>query len=503
MNDTRGSIDYADVQGLVRFGYKHMTEGCYYVLRIRDAAAARSWLAGAPIASALEIKPPPPTAVQVAFTAEGLRALGVPARAVEGFSTEFLTGAAGDENRLRRLGDVGSDAPSQWEWGAGARAAHVMVMLFAEPGRLEGLRQSLLGQGWNAAFEEVCCLDTSDLGGFEQFGFMDGVSQPQPDWDLARNVVGDKVTYENVVALGEFLLGYKNEYGKYTERPVLAADAASAALADAQDAPGKKDLGRNGTYLVMRSLRQDVRGFWRYVQSQAGGQSDDQDALAALLVGRKRAGDPLLPIRERSIPGVGTDPEHVRLNQYTYDGDPQGARCPFGAHVRRANPRNADYVDRPSGLIARVGEMLGFARKSFRGDVISSVRFHRLLRRGREYGPKLTPADALLPAPPDDAERGLRFLCLNANISRQFEFVQNAWMMSSKFNGMTGESDPLLGNRLPIAGGLSTDAFTIPRDGGVARCLRSMPHFVAVRGAAYFFLPSLRAFGYFIGKGNA
>jgi deferrochelatase/peroxidase EfeB len=200
---------------------------------------------------------------------------------------------------------------------------------------------------------------------------------------------------------------------------------------------------------------------------------------------------------------VGSDPEQIRLNQFTYDGDPQGTLCPFGAHVRRANPRNTDYVDRPQGALARVRALLGFERAGFRDDLISSVRFHRILRRGREYGPKLTPSDALQPAPPDDPERGLRFACLNAHISRQFEFVQNAWMNSSKFNGMTGECDPLLGNRERIPGGWDTDGFSLPCEGGVARRLREIPQFVFVRGSAYFFLPSLRALRYFSQKGRS
>jgi hypothetical protein len=89
--------------------------------------------------------------------------------------------------------------------------------------------------------------------------------------------------------------------------------------------------------------------------------------------------------------------------------------------------------------------MLGFGSRGFQDDLISSVRFHRILRRGREYGPELLPADALAPSPPNDPERGLHFVCLNANILRQFEFLQNAWIMNTKFSGLTGESDPLLG----------------------------------------------------------
>jgi deferrochelatase/peroxidase EfeB len=140
---------------------------------------------------------------------------------------------------------------------------------------------------------------------------------------------------------------------------------------------------------------------------------------------------------------------------------------------------------------------LGLGPKEFRDDLMSSVRFHRILRRGREYGPGLSPADALQPAPPNDPERGLHFICLNANIGRQFEFLQNAWMMSTKFSAMTGESDPLIGNREPVPGCSVTDSFIVPRQGGLSRRVCGLPQFVTVRGGAYFFLPSLRALRYF------
>ena len=83
--------------------------------------------------------------------------------------------------------------------------------------------------------------------------------------------------------------------------------------------------------------------------------------------------------------------------------------------------------------------MLGFGPKGFYDDLTSSVRFHRILRRGREYGSELSPEQALQPAPPNESPRGLHFICLNANISRQFEFLQNAWIMSTKFSGCNVE----------------------------------------------------------------
>jgi len=143
--------------------------------------------------------------------------------------------------------------------------------------------------------------------------------------------------------------------------------------------------------------------------------------------------------------------------------------------------------------------MLGFGPKGFYDDLTSSVRFHRILRRGREYGSELLPEEALQEAPPNESARGLHFICLNANISRQFEFLQNAWITNTKFAGVSGESDPLLGNREPIPGCPVTDNFTIPGDGMPRRRVSGLPQFVVVRGGAYFFLPSLRALRYFAG----
>ena len=134
---------------------------------------------------------------------------------------------------------------------------------------------------------------------------------------------------------------------------------------------------------------------------------------------------------------------------------------------------------------------------------MSTVRFHRILRRGREYGPELLPIDALLPAPPNERERGLHFICLNANILRQFEFLQNAWTMNTKFSALTGERDPLVGNRETVLEGAVADNFTIQKEGGLRRRISGLPQFVTVRGGAYFFLPSLSALRYFSEAGNA
>lgn len=275
------------------------------------------------------------------------------------------------------------------------------------------------------------------------------------------------------MALGEFVLGYPNEYGKLTERPLLIADSRNAMLPNAVDQPQKKDLGRNGTYLVMRQLSQAVRKFWQFNYQQSSGDLAEAEELAAAMVGRKRSGEPLVPIQDGAIPGINqSNPEQVRLNRFTFDDDASGSRCPFGAHVRRANPRNADFPERPSSLFKKLLTILGHDSRRFRDDVMSSVRFHRILRRGREYGEELKLEDALLPGPEDEQERRLHFICLNANIVRQFEFLQNAWIASSKFSALTGETDPLLGNREPILGCPVTSDFNLPKEGGCDGVLR-------------------------------
>jgi Dyp-type peroxidase family len=493
-------MDYADIQGLVRFGYGHMTSASYVLVKIKDSAAAKTWLRATPVTSAVALKPPPKAALNIAFTAPGLRELGVPNSIIDGFSHEFRGGMA-QESRARQLGDVKNNDPSAWLWGGYKQEPHAVVMFFAEPDEFDSFVQSTKGNFWDDAFEELKTLGTGNLDGDEPFGFADGISQPQLDWDQQRQTPCTQLEYTNVVALGEFLLGYRNEYGKITDRPLLEPDAASAGLLTAEDAPDKKDLGRNGTYLVMRQLEQDVREFWKFLYEEASANLAAASQLGAKMVGRTQAGNPLVPIDGQPIPG--TDPGSAKQNQFTYESDPVGASCPFGAHVRRTNPRNSDFPEQRVGLLRKLIIMFGFGSKEFYDDLTSSVRFHRILRRGREYGSELSPEQALEPEPEKETPRGLNFICLNANISRQFEFLQNAWIASTKFSGLTCESDPLLGNRESIPGCPVTSNFTIPGEGTLPHRISGLRRFVTVKGGAYFFLPSLRALRYFAETGTA
>jgi len=489
-------VDFSDVQGLLRFGYKHHTEGAFALLRVHNRAAARAWLARAPVGTAAK-GPLPPTVLQVAFTAPGLQALGVAEGIVAAFAPEFVAGLGTDPNRARRLGDVGNNDPTGWQWGGSDEAQpHVLVMVYAMPGRLDACRRDLETH-WSVAFELMRWLPTTDMGGVEPFGFTDGVSQPEIDWDRSLPAEDhDSLAYRNLSCLGEFLLGYPNEYGRYTTRPLLEpVGAAATQLPRAEDAPGRADLGRNGSYLVLRTLRQDVPGFWRFLDAQAGGDAAERLRIAEAMVGRRLDGQALLPPAPAPIPGVPADA--AARNGFTFDDDAAGLRCPVGAHIRRANPRNADLPAGTDGLITRARRILGFDDAALHADAVASVRFHRVLRRGREYGQRM-PLNEALSRAGTPVETGLQFICLCADLARQFEFVQGAWIAGTKFAGLPHEGDPLVGNRRAAPDEPDTARFTMPRAGCPSRIIEGLPTFVDVVGGAYFFLPGIRALRYLV-----
>ena len=514
-------VDYRDIQGLVRFAHAHLPEARFRVLEIADPAAARDWIKSvADRVTHAHAGDRPRRALQIAFTCEALASLGVPLAMLAAFSLEFRKGMA-ERNRARRLGDVKDNAPAEWQWGAKESAACVLIMTYAETDKLGGWESELEGPHWKAAFHhpgrDLRATRSDDL---EPFGFVDGVSQPVLDWDQ-HNPARLRTTteYTNLSAVGEFVLGYPNEYGRYTDRPLVDADDARAAVLPlAEDQPGMRDFGRNGTFLVLRDLEQDIDGFKDFVAKNAPAGAPQGRRLKAKMSGRVPAdiplnppwpsgappqdpnkghfpqgrppwrdpyahdnpnellpaGAPITPISDAPIDGVGPHLKDIWLDQFTFKKDADGAACPYGAHIRRANPRNADLPEGTSGFFQRALRILGFGSRHPHDDLISSTRFHRIMRRGRAH------------------PKGLYFICLNANIARQFEFVQASWIANAKFNGVD-EDDPLLGVRAPLFSGAAVDTFTQREDSGIPCRVRGLPQFVTMRGGAYFFLPGIRA----------
>ena len=492
------------MQGLIRFGYGKLTEACFFLCSIDNSQLAAEWFAKVDVSTAELQSPPPLTALQLAFTAKGLQRLGVADQIVGGFSAEFLSGMTGETNRSRRLGDIDENAPARWLWGNDDAIPDFVALIYAHKEHFKEWTASIESQIEVSGCRVMHRLETNDMGDIEPFGFADGISSPIIDWERKRDPSGDKLDYGNIAMIGEFVLGYPNEYGLYTSRPTVEDD--SADLPEAEEQPGAKDLGRNGTYLVIRHIDQDVHGFWRYLLEQTGSNSDSAQNLAEHFVGRHMSGETLLESLHESIEGVGPDSDDIRLNDFTYREDPNGFKCPVGAHIRRANPRNADLPsDTPAsffGILSRTLALNRFWRDSSADrDRVASTRFHRLLRRGREYGPILTQKQRMQPPSPGEPPSGLHFICLNANIGRQFELVQGAWLNSTAFDGLSEENDPLLGNRKTLSGCPAAN-FSIQVDSNIRQKIRAIPQFTTVRGGAYFFLPGVRALRYLARAGK-
>jgi Dyp-type peroxidase family len=468
-------LEFADIQGIVTRGYAKLRAASYALLEITDAAAARTWLGTLAGSITSTVNDPTNVAQNIAFAPSALRKLGLAPETLAMFSAEFLDGMP-SAHRGRLLGDLDDNAPEHWAWGGPTGApVDLILMLYArDEAGLAALATAQAAAFQGAGLRLTQTLATVDLGDIEHFGFHDGVSQP-----IIEGIPKAEPA-ANVIKAGEFLLGYPNEYGLYTARPLLPASADPTNMLPRDPAgSGAADLGRNGTYLVVRTLQQDVRGFRQFLEQTSaaldGGGAEARLRLAAKLVGRWPSGAPLVKAPDHD------DPALAAFNDFAYAGDdPDGLRCPIGAHIRRAHPR--DSLDPSPG--------------SDRSVAVD--KRHRLIRRGREYGPPLPPDDQAGPADPsvDNAERGLHFLAVNANISRQFEFIQHTWVNNPKFAGLYDDADPLLAAHTPVGG-----AFTIPAE-PVRQRITGLPRFITVRGGAYFFLPGLRAIRYLVGMGG-
>ena len=450
-----------DIQAIIDRGFGSLAGASYILLRVGEAERAREWMRTLPVTSVGDAKGERlDCVVQLAFTAAGLEALGFDPNSTGGFAPEFIEGMAGNPRKSCQLGDEGENAPENWCWGVGDNEPHVLLMLLAPLADIAGIEDAHVGALRAAGCELIRANRSNGILGHEPFGFADGLSQPEPDWEgtLKPGTKADRV-YRNRIAAGEFLLGHPNEYGFVA------------------DYPSGGEVGRNGSYLVYRQLAQDVRGLWSRLAELAG--EDGAIALAETMVGRSINGDPL--------PRLNPGPR----NAFDFARDPDGECCPIGAHIRRANPRSGDDPNGRQGFFRDILSSLGF-KGSAMHDAVASARFHRLLRRGRSYGPVIEPPRALAGEFPEAAEEsGLHFICLNASLARQFEFVQGAWIASAYFGGLSCEQDPLLGNRLPDNGGRATDTFAFVDADGEHRLVSRLPVFATVRGGAYFFLPGL------------
>jgi Dyp-type peroxidase family len=409
-----------------------MPAGKFLFLRIEARDAGRRWLRDIQddITSA-ELRPSlPSSCVNVAFTCNGLRQLGVPEASLETFETAFQEGI---RRRAAILGDTGESSPDKWEGGLGTDQMHAMLLIFAKD---EGSLSAEVARQQAACDRAggVTALSSLDARALpeqrEHFGYRDGITHIFLEGSGRQPLPG-----QTPIKPGEFILGYEDESGVVPPLPQPSV------------------LGRNGSYYVYRRLYQDVAAWRRFITEGAASVGLEPELLAAKLMGRWRSGAPVVLTPTKDDKALGADPQ--RNGVFGYKDDPKGFGCPLGAHIRRANPRE-DIHEREQ-------------------------KRHLLMRRGLPYG-------EVLPEQMDDdgEDRGVAGVFVNASISRQFEFVQEKWFNDRKFNGLVNEKDPLAGDHE------GSCVMTIPAK-PFRKKTPCLSRFTRVRGGAYLFAPGIQA----------
>jgi Dyp-type peroxidase family len=410
-------------------------EAVYVLFRIDDARAGRELMRGIHPVVASAANPGSPagdTWVSVSLSFQGLKALGVSQSSLHSFSPEFQHGMAA---RARILGDTDESSPEHWETPLGSADVHVVLTgLAPDRERLDAALARARQQyeripGITPIWTQHCHALPTET---EAFGFRDGISHPA----VEGSGISGSNPHEQPLKPGEFVLGYPDEMGVVA--PI----------------PQPEVLGRNGSYVAFRKLHQRVAAFRQYLKANSSS-PEDEELVAAKIMGRWRSGAPLALCPMHDDPKLGPDRE--RNNAFLFkEDDPIGYHTPCGSHIRRANPRDA--------------------------DIAGVVRIHRMIRRGTSYGP-LLPDGSL---EDDGAERGLMFAFVGANLGRQFEFVQSEWMNDGSFFGGGATKDP-------VVGAISdADTYSFPKRPLPMR-LKGLSRFVVTRGGEYCFLPGLRA----------
>jgi len=439
-------LEFDDIQHILLTRVPALT-GRYEFLSFRNAAGGRAWLSALlpKVQSAAEVRASTEMDnrwVSVAFTWNGLRALGLDEDSLATFPEEFKQGMVA---RAEMLGDTGRNHSENWVGGLARTDLHTIVILFARDAA-ERSRCQVEHANLVARCEGVEVLSTLDLEAtppfdyaHDHFGYRDRLSQP------VMEGTGEVPTPGSGGPLkpGEFILGYPDE------------DGPPANL------PQPEILSRNGSYMAYRRLQEHVDKFRDFLREH-GKTPEEQELIAAKLMGRWRSGAPLVLAPDKDDPALGADPQ--RNNDFNYKQmDPHGYAVPLGSHIRRMNPR----------------------------DTAHNMNRRRMIRRGATYGPHLPESAA-----EDGAERGIAAFVICASLIRQFEFAQNVWVNDKTFHELGNERDPIIGNQD------GTLEFKIPKR-PIRKKITGLPAFTTVRGGAYFFLPGIKALRYLTALGDA
>ncbi len=417
------------------------------------------------------------TWTNIAFTHSGLKALAVKAADLNKFPDDYKQGMRA---RASITGDVAESTPGKWVGDFNTDKIHAVLIVASDTqfDLHEQVARYIQNMTYNGGVELVFIQEGAvrqDEPGHEHFGFKDGVSQPgirgfnEPD-DPGNPDQGHPG--QDLLHPGEFVLGY----------PTQAGVGVPPQLDDLNTNPGPPSMSgpawtTDGSYMVFRRLKQDVRGFHDMIEHEAARLGLTSAQLGAKMVGRYASGAPLEQSDEMKARGIDPnqgDPAAIdasfttsaKDNDFEYGDDQAGKFVPRAAHIRKTYPRDQDVP----------GE--------------NPTQKHRLLRRGIPFGTSFRPSLGATSHEPEEAfphDRGLLFIAYQRSISDQFEFVQQTWVNNAGFPGGVAGHDPIIAQKD------NPRDFNFTQAGGQVAHIQLMKRFVVTTGGDYFFQPSIKA----------
>lgn len=383
----------------------------------------------------------------------------------------FAQGAA---DRALALGDIDESDPKAWLFGYDHnRVIHAVLTVAADTEKdlataVNAQREAATSAGAVVVHQQNAATLPGNRRGKEHFGFKDGVSEPGveqfDDEDPERPGYTKGKPGTRLIPAGEFIIGHKR------------VDTGFPRSFPTDDIP---TWMVDGSFQVIRRLAQDVPGWWAQVAAElkqlkaakAVDGNTTTEWLAARLVGRWRSGASIAacPMKPNTTPDALPD------NDIHYKGDPDGLVTPLFSHLRKSNPRD--------GLLNAQGEEVR--------EVFMDAR--RIIRRGAPYGLPFDPAGDDGGGP--DESRGLMFICYQADLVDQFEFIQQAWVDDQDFPHGRAPNQPgpdamISGRVADLRDGQVSFESTAPSGERMTTKLR-LEQFVRTEGAVYTFVPSM------------
>ena len=316
---------------------------------------------------------------------------------------------------------------------------------------------SLMNDAVTVVGEEIgLAMKNENLDGIEHFGYVDGRSQPM--------LLVEEIERET-----------DSNDGTTVWNPAFPLKQALV-----PDKGGK--AGESfGSYFVFRKLEQNVRDFKdkeKEIAEILGLTGDEAELAGAMMVGRFEDGTPVTLQRK--------DGNHNPVpNNFNYESDTKGLKCPFHAHIRKSNPRGESV-----GLISPgVPAKDGVPEKPPIPD-LDTERSHLMPRRGITYGSRIWENNVVNSKLDEDhfpvGGVGLLFMAYQSDIENQFEFTQSQWVNNQNFTKNDTGLDPVIGQGEPIA--LQKQ----PKEWG-EEGKRSVDFhgFVSLKGGEYFFAPCI------------